>query len=357
MQPAPHHNNFDFIRLLLASFVIITHSYALLGLPEHDGLWQWSGGNVAFSTLGVNGFFIVSGYLVCQSLERSASIASYLRKRALRIFPGLLLALLFSWALAWLHFNGPGLQFLAQADSWTFIPRNMLLLWPQYSIEGSFQELPAAHRGEINGSLWTLGYEWLMYLCLLPLFWIRRAAWRKVVPPIIIIGLLALMYTDNHWRLPQWGSIQLSKLTSLGTYFLAGASLHVLGFGKRLKWLHLLITIGLLMASIHFHQYFIMQYLLWPVIIIGIAQQPAWRLTRFIQQRGDLSYGIYLLAFPVQQTLVSQWPNLTPGMLAGLSWLLVLPLAYASWHLVEKPALRWKQPAIQQQFKPLTSNA
>lgn len=357
MQSTAHHNNFDSIRLLLASFVIITHSYALLGLPEHDALWQWSGGNVALSTLGVNGFFIVSGYLVCQSLERSASIASYLRKRALRIFPGLLLALLFSWALAWLHFNGPGLQFLAQADSWTFIPRNMLLLWPQYSIEGSFQQLPAAHRGEINGSLWTLGYEWLMYLCILPMYWIRTAAWRKAIPVLIILLLLALLYTDNHLRLPQWGSIQLSKLTSLGTYFLAGASLHLLGIGNRISWYSILITTGLLVAAIWLHQYFILQYLLWPVIIIGIAQQPAWRLTRFIQQRGDLSYGIYLLAFPVQQTLVSQWPNLTPGMLAGMSWLLVLPLAYASWHLVEKPALRWKQPAIHQQFKPVTSNA
>jgi peptidoglycan/LPS O-acetylase OafA/YrhL len=87
-------NNFDFLRLLFASFVIITHSYALSGNKECDLLCQYTNGQVSFSYLGVRGFFVISGYLVFQSLKRSRNIFDYSIKRILRLYPALILMLI-----------------------------------------------------------------------------------------------------------------------------------------------------------------------------------------------------------------------------------------------------------------------
>ena len=57
-------NNFDFLRLIFASFVIITHSYPLSGIKECDLMCQISNGQISFSYIGVRGFFVISGYLI-----------------------------------------------------------------------------------------------------------------------------------------------------------------------------------------------------------------------------------------------------------------------------------------------------
>jgi len=73
--------SFDLLRFLFASFVIITHSYALAGTKECDLLCQATGNQMVLSYLGVIGFFIISGYLIFQSLLRSENIISYYWKR------------------------------------------------------------------------------------------------------------------------------------------------------------------------------------------------------------------------------------------------------------------------------------
>ena len=85
-----HTNNFDFLRLLFAVWVIITHSYPLTGQPEQDLLWKITNGQTAFSYISVRGFFAISGYLIIQSLLRSNNLMDYYWKRILRIFPACL---------------------------------------------------------------------------------------------------------------------------------------------------------------------------------------------------------------------------------------------------------------------------
>ena len=86
-------NNFDFLRLIFASFVIITHSYPLSGIKECDFICQLTFGQVSFSYVGVKGFFVISGYLIFQSLQRSENIFDYFWKRLLRLFPALIVVL------------------------------------------------------------------------------------------------------------------------------------------------------------------------------------------------------------------------------------------------------------------------
>ena len=80
-----NNNNFDFLRLLFATFVIITHSYPLTGAPEIDWLNQLTEKQLTFSYIGVRGFFIISGYLIFESLIRSETLASYAKKRHLSL--------------------------------------------------------------------------------------------------------------------------------------------------------------------------------------------------------------------------------------------------------------------------------
>jgi peptidoglycan/LPS O-acetylase OafA/YrhL len=124
-------NNFDFIRLLFASFVIITHSYALTGLPENDLLAQTTNGQMLFSWLGVKGFFIISGYLIFQSFERSGNIIDYYWKRLLRLIPGLFVVLLVTLLLAPFVYENPTISYLSNKDVWTYLPRNLLMYKPQ----------------------------------------------------------------------------------------------------------------------------------------------------------------------------------------------------------------------------------
>src|SRR6476646_3313529 len=88
-----HQNNFDFLRLIFALSVIITHSYPLSGLPEIDPLHRLTAGQLSFSYVGVRGFFVISGFLIYESLMRSKGLDDYFIKRILRIYPGLLVVL------------------------------------------------------------------------------------------------------------------------------------------------------------------------------------------------------------------------------------------------------------------------
>ena len=64
---------------------------------------------------------------------------------------------------------------------------------------------------------------------------------------------------------------------------------------------------------------------------------------RKIGSRNDLSYGVYIYGFPVQQLLfLTGASSLGPLAFAGVACVTVLPFAAMSWLLVERPAMRMK---------------
>ncbi|HJT97764.1 MAG TPA: hypothetical protein VJ696_05560, partial [Rhodanobacteraceae bacterium] len=76
------------------------------------------------------------------------------------------------------------------------------------------------------------------------------------------------------------------------------------------------------------------------LFVFWFAYGTRWRgFNRF----GDYSYGIYLWAFPMQQVAASLAPSLPSLLNTVAGFVGALPLAVASWHLIEKPALRLKQ--------------
>src|SRR5947207_2346913 len=94
------HNNLNAIRLLLALLVVFSHCFALTGQSGSEPLTRWTRGQQTFGSLSVDLFFFISGFLVTASWLRSNSMDDYLRRRVLRIFPGYILGLVFSFVIA-----------------------------------------------------------------------------------------------------------------------------------------------------------------------------------------------------------------------------------------------------------------
>src|SRR5688572_22674776 len=186
-------NNFNFLRLVFALLVVITHCYPLSGVTTGDFLSRLTNDQVSFSFIGLSGFFTISGYLVFQSLNRSKSLPSYFKKRALRIFPGLFVVLLLTVLLGYFVYEGDLAGYLSNRSVWTYLPRNLLLIKSQPSIQGIFTHNP--FDPVINGSLWSLLYEFTFYIALAALFFFRRS----VQIYLIAFGLVVLLTGRLFW--------------------------------------------------------------------------------------------------------------------------------------------------------------
>jgi peptidoglycan/LPS O-acetylase OafA/YrhL len=331
-------NNFDFLRLIFASFVIVTHSYPLSGSPKSDFLFHLSNGQISLSYIGVRGFFIISGYLIFQSLERSHNVLEYFRKRILRIFPALFVVLLLTVILAPFVYES-GIPFFQNTSVLTYIPNNLLLYKNQYEILGIFEKNP--YKSAINGSLWTLPYEFTLYILLSFLIIFRSK--EKVVKGLLLISFLLLLIVEICFfnQLKQYR--HLSHFLELSIYFNAGALIAATNFEKINRKNTLLILFSILVIiSIYFNFFIHFKYIALPIIIIFWGLSPISFICNIKDKIGDLSYGIYIYGFPVQQTLMYYF-KLNYMDLMIYSLVITYIFAYFSWHLIEKQALKLKK--------------
>ncbi|MGE5412077.1 MAG: acyltransferase family protein, partial [Clostridiales bacterium] len=341
-------NNFDFLRLIFASFVIISHSYPLSGSSEYDWLYQITNGQFVFSDIGVKGFFIISGFLIFQSFERSNSILDFYWKRILRIFPGLIVVLILTVAFAPIIYKNSSVSFWNNHSVWTYIPNNLLLYRLQYSIPGIFETNP--YKSAINGSLWTIPFEFTMYLLLSLFFFIKRN--RSVIKILIPASFVLLAIGDCFFldELQKHG-FTIPNMVDLGVYFAAGSLLALFNIRpSRYFDITALCSFVLLVVFLTLNMSERIECILLPIIIINIGQKSTKYLNQTSEKIGDLSYGIYIYGFPVQQTLFyffgfSQFPLMVYGFLISVLF------AYFSWHIIESKALTFKKYAPQGMFK------
>ncbi|MGR9155146.1 acyltransferase family protein [Rhizobium leguminosarum] len=331
-------NNFDCLRQFAAFLVILGHSQSLTG-AAHSGLWGH-----AIATVGVLIFFGLSGYLVAQSWERDPAYISFIAKRSLRIFPALTLCVLLS-----VFVLGPILS-IVPAGEYFQNPNTQNYLWniallPRYNLPGVFADNTYPHA--VNGSLWSLPVEFACYLLIAFLAFGRRKA-----RPLAILLLCFLLFGISSWyshlyqgaQIVVWGT-DLGQATSIMPFFMVGALLCVLRDRIALRW-DVALAMALALTALQlFVPSFPIDQITWifvPYIVltIGWARTPV--LRRF-GRFGDPSYGMYLYAFPVQQTLVHLSGNTIDFVtLTFLTTVIVAVLGLLSWHLLEKPAMTLK---------------
>lgn len=336
-------NNFDFLRFLFAIFVVISHCYQLSGGSEtSQWIYQNTNGQIVLARIGLDGFFVISGFFIFQSLQRSKSLLNYYKKRFLRLFPALFVVLLMTLLLAPFVYKGT-VPIYENLEVYTYLPYNLSLYNFQPVINGIFDTNPYH---SINGSLWTIRYEFSLYIALSLLYLFRND--KRIVKVLLVVCFVVFLILYNFYL----GSFAGSKIfgmlgyeiLDLGTFFICGSVLAVFGFGKiKSKWL-LLIAILILAVSIYLNFYSVVKHIILPVIILCIGFMPLPFFSNF-GKIGDMSYGIYIYSFPVQQTLMYFFAF---GLYQLMFWSIIISIlsGFLSWHLIEKKALKYKNIAI-----------
>jgi peptidoglycan/LPS O-acetylase OafA/YrhL len=344
-----HENNFDLIRLFAASQVVIYHSIDHLGLrlPFHDIT-----SNIIGAFPGVPIFFIVSGFLISSSFDRSHSMSDFFKNRVLRIFPALWLC--FGLSLLMIYATG----YFATVD----VSFNGIVFWAltQLTIVQFYNPdfMRGFGEGVINGSLWTIPVEMQFYL-LTPLIFALYKVWNRIFWVSLTVFILANFILSSGLVARSCGDT-VRKLFSVT--FIPWIYMFVLGFilyknwglieryikGKFSLWfaiyasfvlLNLFFDIGIQGNKIA---------LPWVLLITPLVLSAAFTkpyLSGRILRRNDISYGMYIYHMPVFNFVIYSVGAITLPVI-WFALVAVPTLAWISWKLVERPALSWKKYAF-----------
>ena len=331
-------NSFDTIRLFAAYAVIFSHAFPLNDQPEPLIALT---GQMGIGTLAVCIFFLISGYLIPASLERS-TLSQYAIKRARRILPALIAAVLIcAFVLGPIATSLPLTAYLTDLGTWRFLG-NIGFLPVGYSLPGVFAGNPLE---AVNGSLWSLKFEVACYffvpiaMAVLPL--------RKTVVIVTVIASFVLARVID----PEWanGAYYVQKLAFLFQFY--GMGMLFFLFAGRIPvstpfaWASLAIA-----TASAFTPLFVEAMAIFGSYAVMVFAYRSPAAFKHLTRRGDISYGVYVYAFPIQQLLVPITMGYTfAGMQSGwlVNTVLTLPLVsiagILSWILIEKPALLYRR--------------
>lgn len=324
-------NNLDIFRVIAACMVIWGHAYAIT--PE-AGSVDFIGRTLGFDysgSLAVKIFFFLSGLVVTHSLLTKGSALQFTIARFFRIWPALFATLFITAFIIGPVISDHGLsEYFSNNTTYRYIGKN-LLLRTQYNLPGVFSG--NAYKDIINGSLWSIPYEVAAYLILLALF-LLRIFQSKILPSLVFVLILLDPLLGNRFLftwLPQNHEIDL-----LAPCFAFGALLAIYKDkieidARKLAGVWIL---AYLFKNQAFNFYFF--YLALFIFILYVSQLK-WVVD--IKFKTDISYGIYLWGFPVQQTLAHLLPSQSV-MLNQLSAIAISILfGFLSWHLIEKKCI------------------
>jgi peptidoglycan/LPS O-acetylase OafA/YrhL len=340
---ASHDNNFNLIRFVAATLVLVSHSFVLAGYPDFGEPLESLVG-LTWGSLAVDFFFITSGFLVTSSYLSKDSFFGFARARIIRIYPALIVAVLFSVVIIGLYFTTLNAgAFLSDSKTHQYILKNSFLFdGVKYNLPGVFLDNP--YRQAVNGSLWTLPYEVKMYsylaLLLCTISYLKRSLGVNVniKTAILVIYLITgALNIHNHFYVDE-----KNYFIHLAFMFFSGA-LFYLWREKIMLSINIfaICTLLLIISIYHPHLFFVVYSLSIPLIVLFLAYIPKGAI-RSYNKIGDYSYGMYIYAFPIQQALAATIDNITISTMLGLSFVLTLVMAVASWHIVEKPMLKFK---------------
>jgi len=336
--PPDRDNNFDLLRLVFASSVFLWHLHALTQAPALELFSHVFSANIA-----VKGFFVISGYLVMMSYEHSTSLRDYAEKRVRRIYPAYATVVLVCAAGGMFLTKIPIMEYVG-VSLWRYLAANLLFLnFLAPTLPGVFKGQPYT---EANGALWTLKIE-VMYYAFVPIVaWLFAffGRWRAIIALYALAALYFILMEELHARSGAgiWLQLQRQLPGQLG-YFLVGVALYFLRDRLQGRWGVLVVAALAMFVLITAMADPIITVLLEPPVlgILVIYAATALPYLGNFARYGDLSYGVYIIHFPVIQALVSSGlfaRNPWAALLASL--LLVAALAALSWHVVERPFLR-----------------
>jgi peptidoglycan/LPS O-acetylase OafA/YrhL len=328
-------NGFGALRLALALAVVVSHAFSVVSGRVDDEPLALSTG----FTLGehaVNGFFAISGFLVTMSFDRRGW-RDYLVARTLRIVPGFVMATLvvgFGFGLAFTTLTAAA--YLSDAGLWRFLSQTLTSFRANTSLPGAFAENPFRFP---MGTIWTLKYEVLCYLGVIGLGLAGLLRWPRLALALLMGLVIAALAREI--IAPQGGK-GVETALRLPLIFMAGGVAYLFRDSLRLapSWLALAGIFLVLLAPTPAYKPALYLFSVHLMLVAALHPLSARLLP---EPRDDLSYGIYLYGWPVQQGLVSLFPKAMALALLAPAVLITAGLAFASWRLIEKPSLGLKR--------------
>jgi len=333
-------NNFDVLRLLAASFVLFSHSYALVGHPEpFADVSGWT-----FGEIGVVMFFAMSGFLIAKSWNEQPHLAPFSAKRGLRLLPALMVAVSVTvFVVGPLFTVLPLSSYFSDPTTWLYLVRCAFLITFFVTLPGVFETNP--YPDAVNGSLWTLPVEaccYAMAAALGSLGLLRRSGVLAAFGCLLVLCVTPL---SPFSIAPAGGTTggNLPLVIMLGATFVLGSLAYSVRARLHLSWIILAALMVLWIATWGGGWARATGVLAIAFAVLVLAfRTPAW--LRRLTAPGDVSYGIYVYAFPVQQSLAAIWgPGLSPLVMMAIAFPVTYGLAFLSWRLVERPALALKR--------------
>lgn len=321
-------------RLLLASGVILQHSWPLTGRNLQPPVGQ------LLTQVWVDGFFAISGFLITSSWVRNPRLREYFVARTLRIFPGLwvcLIVVAFVIAPIGVAIQGDSpAKLLLSPGPIEYVLNNGVLNVFHTGIDGTPRNVPFP--GVWDGVLWTLIFELGCYVAVAVagLAGLLNRRWPAPVVFALFLAAAALVSYPVQAvpTIPQ-------MITRFALVFTAGALLHEFRDLVPARWslvavsAVIVVVVGLLVPN---YRVLAALPLAYAVVVSGALIR-----NKRLRLRTDFSYGVYIYAWPVQQLLVICGLGFLPPLAFTVVALIgTLPLAALSWFAVEKRALSLK---------------
>lgn len=316
-------NNFDFLRVLLAFIVFLGHLGTLSASKELKILEN------SPIEIAVFGFFIVSGFLIARSYERSSSLKSYFKKRINRIVPAYLLVVFLCAILLSLISSYSFSEYFSNNQVYKY------LFWNSLFLNFKAPWLPGVFGNQaVNGALWTLKVEMSYYFCVPLLFLLFGKNNKHRDISLIIIYFLSLIYLNYFESLNQ---MSMSKqIPGVLCYFVSGMLIYF-HFDKFIQHKNILFIIAIVTVWIDLiFDIKLVSPAMLAIVILFIAY--SFKFLNNFGKYGDFTYGIYVFHFPIIRTFTALglFAHYNPYIMAVLCALLVIVVGVASWHLYEK---------------------
>jgi len=346
-------NNVSSLRIIGALLVLFGHSFSLSGNshpmdPVSSLVWNVMPWKQQVQTMGVILFFGLSGYLVTQSYLGKKHLLDYLVARVARIYPALIVAVMFCVFIVGPLYTTQSLgDYAADPMTHQYLWVNSTLKSVRFSLPGVFDNRPVA--SSVNGSLWTLPVEFRFYLIVAALGVTGILRVPRLFNAIALAGLCLFLrfpgIFPNLWCPPK---------PYLLLAFVTGMAYGVNHYKPDVMLLVCLLVccaIGWHRNYYHLYEYLALTTFVTFAIYLGFycsLRLP--RLDRF----GDFSYGIYLYAFPLQQMAVGWVGTGKPWLVFFISLALSLALGAISWHCIEAPMIKSGRKLIHRFHPPAT---
>lgn len=339
-------NSFDIARFVAASLVLVSHSFALTGNVEPKV------GDITLGLFSVWVFFIMSGFLITQSWIQYPRFMVFMIKRALRIFPALIVVCVASIIVLGFFSTLSYYGYLKTPGAVQYL-NNILMFNTSYGLPGVFST--NVYPGAVNGSLWTLAYEFTMYLSIAflgALFLFRRWSAFGIWLGLLLLNVVQLFDPFKRFFTFNLFYLDARLMSQLALMFYTGVVLQV--FVKRIQYKAILWVpaLGLFFLATHYYPSSapVLSGLLLGYGVLGFCHL---RTFSGFGRYGDFSYGIYVYAFVVQQVVADVTGTRSALEMFVLAFPATVILGALSWRLIEARCLKLKK-AVQNSDYPLT---